>query len=101
MSPSRPTETWSSTAGDNSSTGGALWNSVTGGNSNDYLKMQDDGNLVVYSEGGLALWSSVTGRLNESTDVLGVGSSMNAGQSLWSPSNLYHADMQADGNFVV
>ena len=88
-------------AGDNSSTGGALWNSGTNGNSGDYLKMQDDGNLVVYSEGGLALWSSDSGRLNESTSVLQDGDSMGAGQSLWSPSNLYHADMQSDGNFVV
>jgi hypothetical protein len=88
-------------AGDSSSTGGALWNSVTGGNSNDYLKMQDDGNLVVYSEGGLPLWSSDTGKLNDSTDILGVGTSLSAGQSLWSPSNLYHADLQSDGNFVV
>jgi Putative Ig domain len=88
-------------AGDNNSTGGALWNASTWGNSGDYLKMQDDGNLVVYSEGGLALWSSDSGKLNESTSVLQDGDSMGAGQSLWSPSNLYHADMQSDGNLVV
>ncbi len=88
-------------AGDSSSTGGALWNTVTFGNIDNYLKMQDDGNLVVYSEGGVALWSSVTGKLPNTQDSLGTGEELNAGQSLWSPSNLYHADMQSDGNFVV
>jgi hypothetical protein len=88
-------------AGDNSSTGGALWNAVTEGNSSDYLKLQDDGNLVVYSEGGLSLWSSDFGDTGESTDVIKDGASLGAGQSLWSPSNLYHADLQSDGNFVV
>ena len=32
---------------------------------------------------------------------LAAGQSLSAGDSLWSPSNLYHADMQSDGNFVV
>jgi CHAP domain/Putative Ig domain len=88
-------------AGDNSTTGGALWNAWTEGNTNVTLTMQDDGNLVVYSEGGVALWSSVTGKLPNTQSSLGTGEELNAGQSLWSPSNLYHADMQSDGNFVV
>jgi CHAP domain/Putative Ig domain len=88
-------------AGDNSTTGGALWNAGTEGNTNVTLTMQDDGNLVVYSEGGVALWSSVTGKLPNTQSSLGTGEELNAGQSLWSPSNLYHADMQSDGNFVV
>ncbi|MBL7490366.1 hypothetical protein I6A60_11415 [Frankia sp. AgB1.9] len=90
-------------AGKNSSTSGAVWNAGTDGTgSANRLVMQDDGNLVLYTRGGVALWSSVTGRIpGNSTDTLGAGWSLNSGQSLWSGNGQYHADEQADGNFVV
>ncbi|MFF7632297.1 ricin-type beta-trefoil lectin domain protein [Kitasatospora sp. NPDC008050] len=41
-----------------STTGRALWSSVTWGHPGAWATMQPDGNLVVYAPGGAALWSS-------------------------------------------
>jgi len=39
-----------------------IWSSLTYGNPGAHARMQTDGNLVVYTAGGQALWSSVFGR---------------------------------------
>jgi hypothetical protein len=40
-----------------------VWKACTGGNRGSVAMLKDDGNLVVYSETGHAMWSSSTGRL--------------------------------------
>jgi len=39
-----------------------IWSSLTYGNPGAHARMQTDGNLVVYTAGGQALWSSLFGR---------------------------------------
>ncbi len=66
----------------------AIWASNTNGNPGAYARMQDDGNLVVYSTSGRALWASGTnGNAGaylqlSSQGVLEVDTS--SGKSLWS-----------------
>jgi hypothetical protein len=40
-----------------------VWSTHTGGNPGSIAMLKDDGNLVVYSATGQALWSSSKGRL--------------------------------------
>jgi hypothetical protein len=37
-----------------------LWASNTAGNAGAYLEVQNDGNVVIYSASGAALWSTGT-----------------------------------------
>lgn len=37
-----------------------IWDSNTSGNPNDYLVLQNDGNLVIYTSAGSAIWSTYT-----------------------------------------
>lgn len=80
-------------AGDNSSTGGAVWNTQTGGNPGDYVTLQTDGNLVVYPAGhnsttGGALWNAGTqGNSNVFLKMQDDGNLVvytSSGQALWS-----------------
>jgi surface antigen len=108
---------------------GAVWGTGTPASGNR-ATMQADGNFVVYTSNGTALWQSGTGGNsgkggfvldldNEGNlaiygvDGLGVmwtresslsaGSpdqSLSAGQSIWSPNGAYELIMQTDGNLV-
>jgi hypothetical protein len=80
-------------AGDNSSTGGAIWNSQTEGNPGDYVTLQTDGNLVIYPAGdnsttGGALWNAGTeGNTNVTLTMQDDGNLVvysSSGQALWS-----------------
>ncbi len=111
-----------------SGNGCTIWSSGTSGTGN-YLTMQTDGNLVVYSSAGKALWNSHTngtgaadylslqndgnaivytsaaknvwaaGRAN--ANRLCPGGILPAGQALYSPSEKYQLIMQGDGNLVA
>jgi hypothetical protein len=37
-----------------------LWQTFTNGKNQAFLRMQDDGNLVIYQQGGAAVWASNT-----------------------------------------
>ena len=105
-----------------------IWSSGTSGTGN-YLTMQTDGNLVIYTSAGKALWASGTngsgtadhlslqndgnavvytsadkavwsaGRSN--ANRLCTSGLLHAGQALYSPSERYELTMQTDGNLVV
>ncbi|MBV9594929.1 MAG: hypothetical protein JO147_14165, partial [Actinobacteria bacterium] len=102
---------------------GPLFDSGTSGASN-FLAMQSDGNLVVYSASGAPLWSAETaGHANAlltiddsgalaltsrstriwlaTNNVLRGGSTLTNGQALHSPSDTYSLKMQSDGNLVL
>lgn len=111
-----------------SGNGCSIWSTGTMGAGN-YLTMQSDGNLVLYSSTGTALWYSKTngtggadhlslqndgnaivftsaganvwaaGRANASR--LCAGGILHAGQALYSPSEKYELTMQTDGNLVA
>ena len=78
-----------------------VWATMTTGAGNQ-LRMQDDGNLVLYSASGKAIW--------DRAGVLKRGvkrflpkrkfSSLASGQSVYSHSNAYRLSMQSDGNLV-
>lgn len=55
-----------------------IWQTNTGGHPGSTLKMQDDGNLVIYDQNGKALWASNTAGNPGAYDV-----------------------MQSDGNYVI
>jgi hypothetical protein len=108
--------------------GCTIWSAGTTGSGN-YLTMQTDGNLVIYTSAGKALWDSKTngtgsanylslqndgnaivftsaaknvwaaGRANGSR--LCTGGVLHAGQALYSPSEKYELTMQTDGNLVA
>jgi hypothetical protein len=46
--------------GGNREAGFAVWDSKTSGNPGAFLRVQDDGNAVVYSKAGVPLWASST-----------------------------------------
>jgi hypothetical protein len=104
-----------------------LWTSRTYGHPGAFLRMQRDGNLVVYSASGRALWNSHTngragsvlnlrsdGNLvvttpsggaawasNTSNDSLRSGEGLRPGQFLVAESGATQLQMQGDGNLVV
>lgn len=78
------------------------------------LMMQDDGNLVIYTESGTAVWSSNTAGKNGDTPnpewkngkgnlgpSIKSGEMINENQYLLSPSATTMAIVQSDGNFVI
>ncbi len=80
--------------------GGAKWTSSTAPASNTRLIMQEDGNLVMYSRGGVPIWAK-SGNTRFRQDQMTAENRMNSGQALWSNNGRYMAVMQGDGNFVV
>jgi microsomal dipeptidase-like Zn-dependent dipeptidase len=63
------------------------------------LVMQDDGNLVIYDSTNTATWATGT---NQFTNVItSQSATLMMGQALTSPSGVFRAVMQTDGNFVV
>lgn len=72
--------------------GSAVWASNTGGYPGDYLAMQGDGNLVIYSAGGTALWQ--TGTFGYSGSFLALQDDENlvvydGGTPLWASSSIH------------
>ena len=63
--------------------------------SNDYLAMQDDGNLVIYTSAGKPVWGAGT-----HSDTLFSSATLRPGYYLHSLNGQYNAYMQTDGNFV-
>lgn len=58
--------------------GRALWSTRTGGHPNAYLRMQTDGNAVVYTTTGKAVWSTQTNKHpNYGTNEIGIASDGN------------------------
>jgi phosphoribosyl-AMP cyclohydrolase len=75
----------------------ALWGTMTKAGASAVLAMQDDGDLVVYTQlHGRALWSSADGLSKLSTGWL-----LQPGHVLYSPNHAYILAMQADGNLVA
>ena len=64
--------------------------------------MQSDGNLVVYTSSGRAVWMSGASRANRlnATTTSNYGM-LQAGEYLHSASGRYQVAMQVDGNFVI
>jgi len=60
------------------------------------MTIQEDSNLVIYTPGGTALWSS-----NTTNNLLGSTESLHAGQFLRSHGRQYQLIMQKDGNLVL
>jgi len=83
------------------STSGAVeWATGTGGNYGQEAAMQGDGNFVVYGISTRPLWASMGGVTGLRTMTLYAGTSLSAGQALWSPGRAYQFVMQGDGNLV-
>ncbi len=103
----------------------AMWASGTNGQAANLCKMQEDGNLVIYNQGGQPLWASVTDgnvgaylQLQDdgkvfiyksttnptpiwSTAVLCSGRTLQSGRILRSGNGQYKLEMQTDGNLVL
>ena len=77
--------------------GQAVWASNTGGFNGAALRMQDDGNLVIY-QNSRAIWTKGDGVLY---DRLLVNQTLKTDQKLVSPNRQYALIMQGDGNLVV
>jgi surface antigen len=77
------------------------WSSSTAPAGGVRLAMQDDGNLVMYSRGGIAVWGSYQGKLRNNADAILPRTTIAAGNALHSRNGKYRAVMQRDGNFVV
>lgn len=81
---------------------GAYWFTGTGGSYGERLVMQTDGNLVLYSSDGHAVWSTQQFPAAPSyRSALAARSQLTPGQSLTSRDEFLRAVMQSDGNFVV
>lgn len=80
--------------------GTAKWSTGTRGTNVRFI-MQDDGALVLYSRGGLPLWSSKGGKTGFAEHTLPRGTTLSRGKGLWSSDGRFFAVMQSDGNFVV
>ncbi|MFQ6554319.1 hypothetical protein AAD018_018405, partial [Aestuariibius insulae] len=90
-----------------------LWDTATGGYDPEAghtfsLSMQDDGNLVLYSDSdGEVLWSSLAAGQQSAADAARAGSIMDgsqiydAGSSITSMNGRFGAVFQEDGNLVV
>lgn len=77
----------------------ALWQSGTGGNTNAFLALQDDGNLVIYSaDVSRALWHTNTVLYPHR---LLPGQTLASGKEIRSPDERHRLLMQTDGNLVV
>jgi hypothetical protein len=97
------------TPGSEISTGTAVCMETT----DDYLTYelvnQSDGNLVIYSEGGQAIWASNTDVQATTIGVMEFNGNFevvrSTGPELWSTNTAVHTDayicFQRDGNFVV
>src|SRR5262249_15142828 len=85
------------------SSGRALFNTQTAGNPGAYARIEDDGNLVVRSPGGIELCS--TGADPQAPPsgpgVLGANERLNPGEDLHSPDRRYRLVYQTDGNLVL
>ena len=85
------------------SSGTAVWNTGTYGNSGDYLSLLPDGNLVIYSSTNTMLWSSGTAfnptHLDTVSKDLPYGI-MYPGQSIESDNLEFRLVLQSDGNLV-
>jgi hypothetical protein len=80
-----------------SSSGAALWQSGTGGQSGGFiLDLENDGSLAAYGIGGLGVFWSRTSSLSAGSP----DQSLSAGQSITSPNGAYELIMQTDGNLV-
>ena len=106
-------------------TGHALWSSGSAGHPGASVRLQSDGNLVVYDSDGHALWSSATaGKSSVHVDVqndgnvvayyqggakgisgvngvLYPGGTLLSGESLISGNGSFSLQMQGDGNLVL
>ena len=77
------------------------WASNTAGKgSGPYnLAMQDDGNLVIYDSTNTATWATGTNQFQNI--ITSESAPLMTGQALTSPSGVFQAVIQSDGNFVV
>jgi outer membrane lipoprotein-sorting protein len=77
----------------------ALWQSGTSGNTNAFLAVQDDGNVVIYNATATrALWQTNTVLY---PDRLKSAETLASGREIRSPDEKHRLVMQADGNLVV
>lgn len=76
---------------------GVHWVTGTQGLDGAVLRLQDDGNLVLYYA-GRAVWSLGSGYLGHN---LAAGQQLAAGQAVQSPNGRFRLLMQADGNLVL
>jgi hypothetical protein len=80
-----------------------LWSSDTTGNAGGVLRMQDDGNLVIYSATGVALWDRINGKLQRPSvapSVLTPGSTLSLGGKMTSQDGRYQLVLEANGDLV-
>ena len=63
------------------------------------LAMQDDGNLVIYDSTNTATWATGTNQFQNI--ITSESAPLMMGQALTSPSGVFQAVIQSDGNFVV
>jgi hypothetical protein len=83
------------------STGPSMWDAGTSGSGN-YATVQNDGNFVIYNSVGTALWSSNTAATDSNHGwAMCSGSTLQAGQSIYSVSGGYSLTMQSDCNLVL
>jgi RHS repeat-associated protein len=86
----------------NDNSGNPVWQTYTNPSSNDTLTMQTDGNLVLKDGTGVALWASKGGvTYPDLGSTLNAGSTLQDGQTMWSPTRQYRVTMQTDGNLVI
>jgi hypothetical protein len=76
--------------------GRVVWATYTDGYKNAKLVIQDDGNLVIYNERGLAVWAN--GRIKDS---LSSGENLLANEFIRSQNRKYTLVLQLDGNLVA
>ena len=84
--------------------GQPVWNTYTYGQPVVRADVQDDGNLVLYRNDGVAWYTGWDeGRFLDPDrgDTAWAGVQLTAGQSLFSPDHHYQLTLQSDGNVVV
>ena len=82
--------------------GSVVWTTNTTG-AGAHLEMQNDGNLVLYSGSGAALWDSMgcAGKVDSRpAPTKTVLVALAGGQDIFAPNRAYRLVMQADGNLV-
>jgi len=80
--------------------GTALWTPTIQGMGGDHLTMQPDGNLVVYTSGNQAVWSTYLGQAYFPSSLY-LGQRLYPGQQMLSPGHHYRLVLQGDSNLVL